>query len=121
MQLKMKPTSVIKARLGIQNGGPAHAYFTSRCAFYMNDFIPYSGNSGNFHLRENKDIETTYVEYKAPYSRYQYYGEREDGTHKVKNYTTPGTGPYWDKRMWSAYKETIVKEVNDYVKTHGGT
>lgn len=29
------------------------------------------------------------------YAGYQYFGIRADGTHKVRNYTTPGTGKLW--------------------------
>jgi len=120
MPLKMKPTSVIQARLGIQNGGPAHAYFTERCAVHMDKYVPYSGNSGRIHLRENVVKDTDYIAYQQPYARYQYYGVREDGSHAVKNYTTPGTGTYWDKKMWTAEGKDVVAEVQEYVNTHGG-
>jgi len=26
-----------------------------------------------------------------------------------------GTGPYWDKRMWSAEGQIVVREVQNYV------
>lgn len=29
------------------------------------------------------------------YALYQWYGIREDGSHKVRHYTTPGTGKMW--------------------------
>lgn len=29
------------------------------------------------------------------YAGYQYFGIRADGAHKVRNYTTPGTGKLW--------------------------
>lgn len=117
MGLKLKPTSVIVANLGLQNGGPIHSFFTSECARQMNDFIPFSGKSGKDHLRYNKEEHTTYIKYNMPYARYQYYGVREDGTHQVKHYTTPGTGPYWDKKMWTAKKDEVIKAVQDYMKT----
>ena len=117
MRLTMKPTSVIEARLGIEPNGPAHAYFTKRCADYMDKYVPYSGNSGKLHLRENIDIGTNYIRYNMQYAHAQYVGFT---TGPVVNYTTPGTGPYWDERMWSAEKNDLVAEVQDYVKTHGG-
>ena len=120
MRINMKPVSVITARLGIQPGGPVHAYFTQQCRNHMDKYVPYSGNSGRIHLRENVELGTDYVQYNQPYARYQYYGVRQDGTHQVKNYTTPGTGPYWDKRMWSAEKQDIINSVQEYVDTHGG-
>ena len=38
---------------------------------------------------------------------------------KVVNYTTPGTGSYWDKRMVSAEMQDVVKEVQDYIDRGG--
>ena len=38
---------------------------------------------------------------------------REDGSRPVRNYTTPGTGPYWDKRMVSVDMPDIVKRIQD--------
>jgi hypothetical protein len=112
----MKPASVIKARLGIQSGGPAHAFFTSRCDAHMDKFIPYRPHNGD-HLKENKDIGVNYIRYNMPYAHAQYVGYT---TGPVVNYTTPGTGPYWDQRMWSAKKSEIVAEVQKYIETHGG-
>ena len=70
-------------------------------------------------LREWVSITPNEIEWLAPYARYQYYGVREDGTHVVMNYTTPGTGPKWDKRMWSAEKDEVLEEVQDFIKRGG--
>ena len=122
MRVNMKPTSVISARLGIQKGGPAHKFFTNECYKAMDRYVPFSGNSGRLHLRENVsiNIDGTAIIYEMPYARYQYYGVREDGTHQIKKHTTPGTTTYWDKHMWSAKKADITKAVQNYVETHGG-
>lgn len=117
MRLQMKPASVIKARLGIQPNGRVHAYFTSRCDAHMDKYVPYSGNSGKDHLRENKDIGVNYIRYNMPYAHAQYIGYT---TGPVVNYTTPGTGPYWDERMWTVEKDEVIAEVQKYVETHGG-
>ncbi len=120
MKLKMKPNSVIEANLGIQKGGPVHAFFTDTCYKYMDKYVPYDPGHGGDHLRENVDIETTYIQYNMPYASYQYYGIRRDGTRPVINYTTENTGPYWDKQMWSAENIDVIKEVQKYIDTHGG-
>lgn len=111
MPVEMKPTSVIKARLGLDANGRVQKYFTKRCADYMDKYVPME--YGN--LRNVIDIQPYYIEYEMPYARYQYYGIREDGTHEVKNYTTPGTGTYWDRRMVSAEMKDLVEEVQDYL------
>ena len=115
MPLKMKPNSVIIAQLGINSGGSAHRFFTNTCYKRMDKYVPMD----NGDLRTIVDIGTDYIKYEVPYARYQYYGVRDDGTHVVHNYTTPGTGTYWDKRMWSAEKESVVSEVANYVRKRG--
>ena len=64
-------------------------------------------------LRDNISKTTNSITYESPYAHAQYVGIVHGSP--VKNYTTPGTGPYWDKRMWSAEKNKVIKEVQDYV------
>ena len=111
MAVKLKPTSQIKARLGIEPNGRVQKFFTNSCYKHMDKYIPL--DKGN--LRTIVDIEDNSITYESPYAKYQYYGVRQDGTHQVQNYTTPGTGTYWDKRMVSAEIDDVVKEVQDYI------
>lgn len=111
MPVKMQPTSIIKARLGLEPNGRVQKFFTNTCYKHMDKYVP--KDEGN--LRTIVDIQPNSITYESPYARYQYYGEREDGSHKVINYTTPGTGPYWDKRMVSAEMQDVVKEVQNYI------
>lgn len=115
MPVNLKPTSEIKARLGLDPNGRVQIFFTNTCYKHMDKYVPM--DEGN--LRTNVDIEADYIVYNSPYAEYQYYGMRKDGTHKVQNYTTPGTGTYWDKRMKSAEMQDVVKEVQDYVNRGG--
>lgn len=112
MKVTMKPTSVIKDRLGIQADGRVQKFFTNTCYKHMDKYVPM--DKGN--LRTIVNIDSDSITYESPYAKYQYRGMREDGSHKVKNYTTSGTGPYWDKRMVSAEMGQIVKEVQNYVR-----
>lgn len=117
MPVKLKPTSTIKARLGIEPNGRVQKFFTNTCYKHMDKYVP--KDEGN--LRTIVDVESNSITYESPYARYQYYGVREDGTHKVnpKNYTTPGTGTYWDKRMLSAEKRDVIREVKNFIKNGG--
>ena len=115
MPVKMKPTSVIKARLGLEPNGRVQKFFTNTCYKHMDKYVPM--DEGN--LRTNVSLTSDTITYESPYARYQYYGIREDGTRPVQNYTTPGTGPYWDKRMVSAEMLDVVKEVQDFVNRGG--
>lgn len=112
MPVKLQPTSVIKARLGIEPNGRVQKFFQETCYKRMDKYVP----KDNGDLRTNVDLSNPeYIVYESPYARYQYYGVREDGTHKVQHYTTPGTGPYWDNRMVSAEMQDVVKEVQQYI------
>ena len=111
MPVKLKPTSQIKARLGIQPNGRVQKFFTNTCYKHMDKYVPM--REGN--LRTVVDIQSDSITYESPYAQYQYKGMREDGSRPVKNYTTPGTGSYWDRRMVSAEMQDVVKEVQDYI------
>ena len=111
MPVEIKPTSEIKARLGLEPNGKVQKFFTNTCYKKMDKYVP----KDNGDLRTNVDIQPDSITYEMPYARYQYYGVREDGTHQVQNYTTPGTGPYWDQRMVSAEMQDIEKEVQNYI------
>jgi len=43
----------------------------------------------------------------TPYAAYQWYGIRADGTHEVKEYTTPGTGTMWAQKAVDTHKKEI--------------
>ena len=111
MPVKMQPTSVIKSRLGIDPNGRVQKFFTNTCYKHMDKYVP----KDNGDLRTIVDIESDSITYEMPYARYQYYGMRDDGTHVVTHYTTPGTGSYWDKRMVSAEMQNIEKEVQKFI------
>ena len=138
--LNLAPISTIKARLGIDKGGRVHKYFTNTCARYMDKYVPYD-NAG---LRNNVEIGEDYIEYRSPYAHYQYIGEKfvdpvsgkgafyspdfgfwsRPNTAKIPsgmplNYHTPGTGSYWDKKMWTAEGENVIKEVEEYMRRGG--
>lgn len=101
----------IKKRLGIDDNGPAQAFLINTCYKHMDKYVP--RRDGN--LRTIVDINKNSITYQSVYAGYQYYGQRKDGSHKVRNYTTPGTGPFWDKRMISAEIDNVVDEVQKFI------
>lgn len=111
MSITIDSLETIKRKLKIQDNGPAQAFMTETCYKAMDKYVPMD----NGDLRTNVSIYTDRITYESPYAAYQYYGEREGGTHKVRNYTTPGTGTYWDKRMISADIDNVVRQVQDYI------
>ena len=97
----------ITKRLGINDNGEIQKFFTNTCYKHMTEYVPMDKGD----LRTIVDIEPTFIIYESPYASYQYYGQRQDGSHKVENYTTEGTGPYWDKQMMTAEGDDIRREV----------
>ena len=107
--MKMKAISQIKADLGINPGGRVQKFFTDTCYKHMDKYVP--KDIGN--LRDNVDKGADYITYESPYAHAQYVGIVHGSP--VVNYTTPGTGPYWDKKMVSAEMSDVIKEVQEYV------
>lgn len=112
MAVKLKPTSQIKKRLGINPNGRIQKAFTNSCRNHMDKYVPYSGDTGRIHLRENVSLREDSITYESPYAHAQYVGYT---TGPVVNYTTPGTGPYWDERMKSVEMDDIVKEMQKLI------
>lgn len=114
----------VMANKGLTEGGDVLAYATVRTKDYMNKYVPKSKGylvdgvfipPGSLRKSARVDSEQGLITYNVPYARYQYYGKRMDGSHEVKNYSTPGTGKYWDKLMMTAEGEALTKEVQDYI------
>lgn len=108
MQVHLKPTSQIKARLGINPNGRVQKFFTNTCYKAMDKYVPMDQGD----LRKNVSIDSDSITYESPYAHAQYVGYTKG---PVTNYTTPGTGPRWDKRMWSVERDNIVRDVQKYV------
>lgn len=119
--MAMNPISVIHADLGIEPNGKVQKFFTDTCAKHMDRYVPMD----NGFLRETvvKDGEVTSnvtantITYTQPYAHAQYIGVVNGAP--VRNYTTSGTGPYWDKRMVSAEMPKVIQEVQDYIMKRG--
>ena len=43
------------------------------------------------------------------YAAYQEFGQRKDGSHVVRNYTTPGTGPHYLRDAGNSVKKEGIK------------
>lgn len=108
----LKPISIIKADLGIDPNGRVQKFFTNTCRIHMDKYVPKNTGALRENVRQNADEIT----YQSPYAHAQYVGITKG---IVKNYTTPGTGPYWDKRMVSAEMQEVVKETQKYINRGG--
>lgn len=137
LKLKLRPKEKIKERLGINESGKAQKFFTHTCRVHMDKYVPF--DNGNLALRVWEEPKS--LHYLSPYAHYQYEGRvmgpnvpiKRDGivvgwfspikpkyyTGQAINYNTDKhslAGPHWDKRMWSAEKDKVIQELQDYIK-----
>lgn len=138
--VKLKPISTIIADLGLEDGGRVHKEFAQACAIHMDKYVPMQrGNLAKYKLVDNG----TSIMYDQPYAHYMYVGKvmgpnipiKVNGivvrwfSRKPKHYTGADidykknrheyAGAYWDKRMWSAEKNEIVSEMQNYIERGG--
>lgn len=138
--VRMKNASVIKARLGIQKYGPAHKFFCNECYRYMSKYVPGGTKS---HINQSAGLHTdgSGITYYSPDAHYLWNGKlyvdpkykkgafyspdygywsrpgiTKLPTEKALNYHTPGTGSHWEKLMWTSDGNTVVKNVEKYVR-----
>lgn len=104
----LKPTNVLHMNLGIEPNGRVQKFFTDTCAKHMDKYVPMDTGA----LRTNISKTADSITYESPYAHAQYVGFTKG---EVQNYTTAGTGPYWDLRMKSAEMQDVINEVQEYV------
>lgn len=123
MPVKMKPASVIQARLGIQNGGPVHAFFTAECARQMNRFVPFDTGTLAETVIENGEPTTNVtvdtITYAQKYASVVYYGIRNGKNITIHTDKHADATTYWDKHMWTAKGKDITKAVQNYTNRGG--
>ena len=101
----------IKADFGLENNGRVQRYFTQRCQQRMDKYIPMREGA----LRREVTMTPNSITYEVPYAHAQYVGIINGKPINPDNYTTPGTGPYWDKRMVSAEYKQLLNECQEYL------
>lgn len=79
-------------------------------------YVPYSGGSSQSagNLRESGRVEKGesgrfYLVWDTVYALYQWFGVRADGSHRVRKYTTPGTGTQWVDKAKAAKRDNWQK------------
>ena len=100
-------TNEIKGKLKLD--GRAQAFLTKTIAKHRDKYVPMDMGD----LRTNVSLTPNTITYEMPYAHAQYVGFTKG---PVVNYTTPGTGPYWDRRMLSAEANDIKKELADFIR-----
>lgn len=136
VKVNLKPTSVITARLGINHKGPVHKFFTNTCALHMDKYVPFRtgalAETVVINGKTTSNVKEDEIVYAQKYAIYPYLGIRKNAEfemngesyrlYKNMRYRTDKhslSGPHWDKRMWSAEKDSIIKEVQNFIKKRG--
>lgn len=127
-RVEMNRESVIAARLGIDEGGRIHKYFTEQCALHMDRFVPFdSGDLATTVVVNGKttsNVTVNTITYEQPYAKYQYYGMRKDGSHKIdeanrKRDFHPLATSHWDRHMVTADMPDIIANVQKELERGG--
>lgn len=124
MPVIFEPKSVIKANLGIEPNGRVHKWFTNACALHMDKYVPWDtgalARTVVVNGRTTSNVTTNKITYDQDYASYVYYGIKNGKPMNFQTDVHENAGPYWDKRMWSAEKNQVAQEVQNYYDRFGG-
>ena len=93
-------------KYGMQENGDTQLFLANTCFRRMQKYVPFETGA----LSTTVTVRPGSVTYEQPYAHKQYTTNKGKGIR----------GKYWDKRMVSAEKELIVKEVEAYAKKMKG-
>lgn len=128
VRLKMKPTSQIEKRLGIDPGGDVQRFHTQNVLRRITKFMPYRTGATIKITVAQTDINKPYIVTDVPYAKYLYYGKAMAGrapktvTNRDLVYTktkNPQAGPFWDRALVAAEGKVIVRELQAYIDRKG--
>lgn len=132
--IKMKPVSVIEARLGLEPNGRTRRAFAEICKAHMDRYVPYRNGilRGSARVINGQDIL-----YNTSYAHYIYEGKKYVMDNGKSAYYSPTYGfwskpgvakhdsgellhysngfRYWDRQMWSAEKDECLKELKNFI------
>lgn len=131
VKVKINSINKILKDHGLNQDGRAVKFLRDDADRLMNPYIPMD----NGMLRRNKTYPSNHeIKYISSYSKVQYYGklmltkngsswakkgEKKVLTSRNLKYHTFGTGPKWDKLMMQRNKNTLIKDLENYIKTGG--
>lgn len=111
----------IKKKLKIDDNGPAQAFMTATVAKAMDKYVPFDtgtlAETVIFNGRPTSNVTENTITYTQPYAEYVYKGISKSG--KPLNYSLDKhtyAGPHWDQRMLTAEKDSIIKQIEDYIR-----
>lgn len=131
VKVKINSTNKILKDHGLDQDGRVVKFLRDDADRLMNPYIPMD----NGMLRRNKSYPSNHeIKYISPYAKYQYYGklmlakngsswakkgEKKVLTSRNLKYHTSGTGPKWNELMMQRNKNTLIKDVENFIKIGG--
>lgn len=132
VKVKLNSSNKIIKDHGLDSNGRATRFLRDEADRLMNPFIPMD-NDGM--LRRNKIYpNASTIKYTSPHAHYQYTGklmltksgsswakkgEKKFYTNKKLKYHTSGTGDHWDKLMLQRHRNSLIKDVQNHIKSGG--
>lgn len=93
-------------KYGMVKNGDTNLFLANTCFRRMHKYVPMDTGA----LASTVTVRPGSVTYEQPYAHRQYVGNKGKGIR----------GKYWDKKMWSAEKSLIIKEVENFAKLQKG-
>ena len=131
VKVKMNSANKIIKDHGLDSNGRATRFLRDEADRLMNPFVPMD----NGMLRRNKTYpNASTIKYTGPYAHYQYTGklmltksgsswakkgEKKFYTSKKLKYHTSGTGDHWEKLMLQRHRNSLIKDVQNYINSGG--
>lgn len=131
VKVKINSVNKILKDHGLDKDGRTVRFLRDDADRLMNPYIPMD----NGMLRRNKSYPSNHeIKYISPYAKYQYYGklmlakngsswakkgEKKVLTSRNLKYHTSGTGPKWNELMMQRNKNTLIKDVENFIKIGG--
>lgn len=132
VKVKLNNANKIIKDHGLDSNGRVTRHLRDEADRLMNPFVP--GGAGG-KLAELKTYPNNYsIKYISPYAHYQYTGklmlakngsswarkgEKKHYTSKKLKYHTSGTGDHWEKLMLQRHKNSLTKDVQNYINSGG--
>lgn len=99
------PNDVVN-KYELQTNGNSQLWFANNCFRRMQKYVPFDTGA----LSTTVTIRPHSVTYEVPYAHKQYTTNKGSGLR----------GKYWDKKMFSAEKDVLIRETKAYIEKQKG-
>ena len=110
--------------VGLTPNGKTTKFITSTVAKHMDKYVPFrTGALAETVIvggQPTANVTAHRITYEQEYASYVYKGIGKGGKPMEYNKEKHSyAGPYWDERMMSAEKDTVIREIQKYINRGG--